>query len=88
MVSMPRVPKMRRVREEDFDVTITPQSICLQSPALRASSVQSAGGDKDALQEWRERKNKYKIKNASPLIICFDPPLDRRLKPKGQTGSQ
>lgn len=55
MVSMPRVAKMSSVREEDFDVTITPQSICLQSAALRASSVQSAGGDKDTLQECKKK---------------------------------
>lgn len=67
MVSMPRVPKMSSVREEDFDVTITPQSICLQSPALRASSVQSAGGHKDALQGWGGKKKKKCFPTNHPL---------------------
>lgn len=35
-------PKMNSMREEDFDVTIIPKLICLQSQVLRASSVQSA----------------------------------------------
>lgn len=33
---------MNSMREEDFDVTIIPKLICLQSQVLRASSVQSA----------------------------------------------